>query len=375
MSVKTDSRKEYGLWIVTRVMQKKYITLRENGLSFDGKKHDVTGVRFSPELKNDAEIVSGLKEISRAYLRLYYFLEAMDELRFTGKDTGEKPVTGMTLLSLFEKGVLELRESGPRSWTMAYDRSFTEMVPEPETVLLTLFQGILRFSGEEPADYRLTPETQSGFRTEALSDDLSVTSCFEDEYAFDLTEDESGIITDIYDDGLTVSFDPEEKTERELIVEKNMEDTLKRLSRMISDIDEGAGEVRSDESKYTLSFNDHMTAECSRFTALVPDGFRAETDAEDLYMILWLPNPDNPEEWEASVLVLTAESGENTGDSDTEGEILHRTGNGGNLRFTCLKQATDGAVLFTAVMIGVEQDKQPEAESMIRRLLSGITMR
>lgn len=397
MSIQKNSPEEYGLWIVTRVMQKKYITLKENGLSFDGKKHGVKGVRFSQELKQDPEIVSNLKEISRGYLRLYYFLEedgglsvsaekaenpesaAAAESDIDGENTPE-PLTGMSFLSLFEQDLLFLNKTGEKAYTLVYDSAFAGTLPDPETTLTRVFEDIVRFAEDDPAAYELTLESANGFRTEDLSDDLSVTSCFDEEAYMDLNwEDipaEIDLNTESDDDGLLIAFEENEKTERELIVEKNMEDTLKRLSRMISDIDEGAGEVRSDSSRYTLTFNDHETAACSLFTAEIPDGFRAETDIEDLHMILWLPNPDNPEEWEASVAVLTAESIENTGDSDADGETLHCTASGQKLRFTCLKRTGAGeTVRFTADMIGVETNKQPEAEAMIRRILSGITMR
>ena len=116
MNSQKSSHEEYGLWIVTRVMQKKHITLKENGLSFDGQKHDVTGVRFAPELKNDPEILETLRETARGYLKLYYFLEEDPALRFDSveytAEENDPPVTGMTLLSLFETGQLRLKESG-----------------------------------------------------------------------------------------------------------------------------------------------------------------------------------------------------------------------------------------------------------------------
>lgn len=377
MNSQKSSHEEYGLWIVTRVMQKKYITLKENGLSFDGQKHDVTGVRFAPELKNDPEILETLRETARGYLKLYYFLEEDPALRFDSveytAEENDPPVTGMTLLSLFETGQLRLKENREGDWILIYDSGYTEKFPEPEKVVRRVFEDIVRFGGADPEQYALTLMTRGGFRTEDLSDDLSVTSCYEDEEWYsEWEEDTPEINLKETDEGeLSVSFSDGEKTERELIVEKNMEDTLKRLSRMISDIDEGAGESGAGSSGYTLTYNDHGTVEGSRLTAAVPDGFRAETDTEDLLLILWLPNPDNPEIWEASGFALTAENAEIAGDSGAGGENLNRTANGQNLRFECVR----GNVLFTVLMTHVEQGKQTEAEETVRRLLSGITIR
>lgn len=340
-----------GLWIAQRILSENLIGPGEGDLFFDGKRHGLKSLRFSEELRGDLEIMSDFRTIARNVLYLFYFAEEQSYLRVPlerqteelREISGGEPLTGMSLLSLFCRGFL--RVSAGREETVLYaDRLLLSDLPDAGGLLGNLVRMLGMYSGEAGTrSIRIRP--MGGADTEFLADGLSVSYGPEDEGAavFSIDEDTA--------------------------MNRQVRQTLTTLRQMMLDIDETIEDYREDGSRFALSFTEGRRYDAGFYSIAVPDGFSTGRDSDGESLVMWLPNPENPEEWEASLFCLRFVGVSEEPSSGTE---TRENTDGGILRIEAAVPLGTRTLHFSIRAVGVSEEHRKEAAEAARLLTDSV---
>ena len=347
-----------GSWIVSELIGKKYISVPEDGLSFDGQRHRIGKVDFSEEVRKVPEIAQSFRECAEEFLRFHSFMEADSSLFVPAEQLGaalserlyNEPLTGMSLLRLFAGNGLSLQEKEDFT-ELSVSAQIYDSLPDPEAYFYEAFSRICAYSGEDPELLYGGVTVGERFRTEALGNDLSVT--------FGEEKDPETLEEMLFCSEAELNAGG--KTEREINIENNVRSTLSTLKQMMDDIDGGGEEHRNDLTSYTITFGENRQYRGDGYTVRIPDGFRLQEGAEDREFILWLPNRENPDEWEASLFMLYPDGYPEDGMAG-DLPVITETGNG----CTIAVRSGDRIRKFTVRAVGTDA---PETKEKVREII------
>ncbi|MBR6322638.1 MAG: hypothetical protein IKR59_07195 [Lachnospiraceae bacterium] len=340
-----------GTWIAQRILSENLIGPGKGDLVFDGKRHGLKGLQFSEELKSDLEIMSDFRTIAHNVLYLFYFAEEQPYLRVPLERqteelravSGNEPLTGMSLLSLFCRGLLRIGV-GLEETVLYADRLLLSELPDAPGLLSNLVRTLNMYSGEAGTE-RIRIRPMGGIDTELLSDGLSISY---------VPEEES-----------TASFSLDENT----AMYRQVRETLTTLRQMMQDIDETIEDYREDGSRFSLSFEEGRRYDAGLYSIAVPDGFSTGCDADDTGLVMWLPNPENPDEWEASLFCLRALKVTEEASSET---VTRENTDGGILRIETAVPVGEKTVRFSVRAVGVSEEHRKEAAEAVRLLTDSV---
>ncbi len=339
-----------GVWMVRRMLSEKLIYASDADLQFRNGRHYLSGLQFSEDLRSDHEIMSDFRTIARNVLYLFYFAEEQRYLRVPAqkiapeyrKERPTEPLTGIPLLMRFSTG--EFRAFFDEDETVLYaSPEFLTSVPNAAELLRDLVRTIYLYAGESGPQRILIRERRE-ISTEMLASDLSIS------YLPSELAEETGL--------------PDERDAR---LEENVASTLSRLQKMMQDIDDQSMDVESDFSRYELSFESGERFENDYYSIAVPDGFRTEKDLDGNDYVMWLPNPENPDEWEASLFSVRQKAG-----SGLSSDTLEESREGSILRFETGVPKAEGLGLHIR-MVGVTEETAEDAREAVKRLLSTLS--
>ena len=257
-----------GLYLVNELLAKKKITVPESELTFQDGRHQLKGVVFSESLREDPELSAALQDVTEDLVRLYYEVEKDDRLQVR-KDRiggtlrpfiGNEDLTGMTFLNLFADRFITLEEQEDGTVAFHAIPLIYKELPNAQTLIGALIEDIKAFSG----------------RIGSFSG----------------------------------AEDPQELSEKEENVRKNVTGTLKILHNMMEELDEETDLVRAEDVLSSLSFTQGTYIDVGNVRVQIPDSFRVEKDTDGHQAILYRPNEENPEVYESSGLVYYLDSDE-----------------------------------------------------------------
>ncbi len=366
--MRTDSNGRIsGLFLVDRVLGCGKVFPDPAALVFKDGHHELHGVSFSEDLKEDRGLVSHLKEITKDLICLFYEAEK-EETLLSGNETG------MTFLSGFFSGKLRAQireEENTDFFTVSATVSMISEYPDAAKKLYALAEVICRFGRPEGRDYQISvvfsdqkPEafTDDGIQEERMKttnvgnatacdqkadhgnrtageeatqerteetpaettadkNDRTnfIETCAQNHHGFEMTyaEDElpagGGLRSSdiqlnmgIKEDDAFVSFYGFLENEKEAAPALHPEvvSTLTELSNLMDDIGRKAEKAQNTWDGMEVSFNEGQIFPINGYQIPVPDGFRAGNGSDGVDAVLWRPNPEDPEGWEASPVLF-----------------------------------------------------------------------
>ena len=345
-----------GVWIVRRLLSQKLIFPKEEDISYENGRHSLKGLQFSPEIRGDHEIMSDFRRIAHNVLYLYYFVEEQSYLKAPPSRMGEplktklkgENLTGITLLGMLTEGTLRIFFDDDETVLYA-DRDFLYSLSGSQEILRDFVRTIYMYAGESGPD-RILIREKAEVSTEQLSDDLFISYGQEEpgDSFYGLKEEEQVL------------------THGELKLDKNVASTLSALQKMMQDIDEASRDARDDSAKYDLSFTEDRRIDCRDCSVSVPDGFRfVQKDDEDF--VMWLPNPGNPEEWEASLFTVRLQKKTGAGGDANSPVLLNGV--------LFLEKTVSEASVLSLRIAGVDKNSEEAAKNAAAELLSKVILR
>ncbi len=349
-----------GVFIVRRLLSQKLIYAGEQDIVWKSHCHTLRGLQFSPDLKSDLEIMEDFRKIAKNVLYLYYFAEGQQYLRVPAAEISSpyrealhsEDITGITLLRMITDGAVRIFFDDEETVLYA-DPEFLSAVPEGAELLRNLIRTICLFAGET-APKRILIQEKTDIDTRELSSGLSIS------YGADSWDSEApgADLAYLYMADEELPLDEAEMT-------KEQESTLIMLGRMMQDLDDESDRPKKDSSRFALSFDQGKRLECMDYSIAVPDSFLVSADNSGAVSRMWLPNPENPEEWEASLFSLridrkTADSADETPPREVlEGQVL---------RINRVFRAENDRLYVQCRMIGVTEENLSSAENAVEML-------
>ncbi len=355
-----------GVWIVRRLLSQKLICAGERDITYDAGKRTIRGLQFSEELKSDLDIMEDFRTVARNVLTLYFFAEGQEYLRVPVADVAPsyhetlhfEDISGISLLQMVSDQHIRIWFDDEETEVYA-ERGFLMAVPDAEELLRDFVRMIFLF-GSETGPSRILVREKQEIDTRELSPDLTIS------YGPDsLSMGGSGSeLAYLYIE------DEDSPGDAESLVTEEVESTLLRLHQMMQDIDDASDSANQDSSRFGLSFDEGKSILFGDSYAAVPDGFLVSVDLSGKECRMWLPNPENPEEWEASLFsVQLSEDSESCGKEALSTESRE----GQSFRVERVVQNQDHGLHAVIRMIGVPDDVLEKARGAAETLLQNIS--
>ncbi len=355
-----------GLFLIRALLGKGLLMPSDQQIAYRAGSHVLTGLTFSPQIRKNRELSRVLPRLSEDLARLFFYVEKREDLKVPrylisdelGALLWQEDLTGMTFLNLFARGAMALRVRDGKYRVVA-DPLILQGVQGSRERIRALLEAAAEFSGDPAPDPEIVPGKLLLKHTERIGEGMVLSFTERPEGADDLWEE--FLSTGTPAPGLWTD-DPRGETVRE-----NAEDALTRISTMMTALDDSNDAVRADLGRLELCYGEGRTVGRNTYTAEIPDGFLyAETDGG---LLLWLPNPENPGEAEASYFTVTVE------DAETSAALPDRiryesTLVSGHLKAEAFVRTEGGACRIQIDMKGVES--REEGDRFIRDILAHI---
>ena len=355
-----------GPFIVRRLLSQRLIYAGPEDISWKAPRHTVRGLQFSPDLKSDLEILEDLRNAAKNVLYLYYFAE---EQAYLNVPFGEaalpfretlhgEDITGITLLQMISDGRIRVHFDDEETELYA-EPEFLSAVPEARELLRNLIRTVYLFSGE-PGPKRILVREKADADTRELSSGLSIS------YGADSWD------SDIPGAGLAYLYmaDEELPSDEPVQMTGEQESALQAFSQMMEELDEASRRTGENSARFELRFDERRSLEYGGCTVAVPDGFLISPEECGPSRIIWLPNQENPEEWEASLFCLRVERKPEA----AAGEMPPlKMLDGQTLRMTRVFGSGEDRLVFECRMPGVTEENLASAENAAKTLFRTIS--
>lgn len=296
-------------WMLTRLAGDGLLFFAPSNTVYRSGRHEITGLSFSAEVKRDAAICADLKTIVEEFMYFAYDVENTETLRTDIREIpgeawrllGYEDLTGLSYFRLLREKKICLSFPDEETVIVEADETLCGLIPDFFGRLEKFLHVCFAYSGDD-CDFRMLVNRHEIRCTETVTDDLRVTYLSEDYLDERFSPKGAGTAADA-------------ASEKELAPRRQVTETLIGLRSMMDELsDRKTGLIESVLSK-GLSYSAGRTALFGRYAAEIPDGFRYSLPEAERPFIMWLPNEDNPDEWEASVLSVYQET-ENDNDGD-----------------------------------------------------------
>ena len=335
-----------GVYLASRILSEKLICPDEEDLTFQDGRYSLRGLQFAAELRSDHEIMDDFRNIARNVLYLFSFCEEQPYLRVPLEqisdellmETAGHDITGMRLLMFFVKGLIRIIDR-PGETVLEAEWIVLSGIPEAEELLRNLVRVLYLFSGDT-APSRILIREKPEIGTEDLGRELSV--------SYDLSA--------------------QLVSEREQNIEKNVRSTLSALQKLMQDSDDISLDYRMDDSKFALRFEEGQRLSWGNYSVAVPDGFRTGEYKDGSSFVMWLPNKENPDEWEASL--FSVRPGETK--EPEESGAFRESYAGGILNLDADASSDASGLSLNFRIVGVSENRIGEARAAARLILDTV---
>lgn len=300
-----------GAWIVTELITRRLIGVPEDGLAYDGRKHSVTRLEFSETVRDFADIRAVFSECAEQFLHFFSYLEQDVSLRLPAGTVPsgifgrtEEDFTGGCFTGLFAAGLLKLTENDNGMTLISENTAF-------EPYLEALGRRIVSFSGDDDDAVQIgisvAYEDAESDREAEETDEGGADDTLAVSYAAEPADRQMAYLCGLSAEEIDRLVGTTETDDRIGHIRSNVRSTLCTLKQMMDDIDDEGSAKRSGLEHYTPGFEEHRLLKKEGYTVRIPDEFTLTENTDGCEFILWLPNIDNPDEWEASLFSLCPE--------------------------------------------------------------------
>ena len=256
-----------GELIAGRLIGEGLLRFSGSDLTEKDGRNEIGSLSFGGNIFSDPEFSAVPEKAMEDFLFLFYYAEENPRLRLPLPSmtrtlrsyTDGHALSGMRLLRLFSDGSFTL-SGRDGSIVLTVPQEFPSEDRDLQEILRELVRTIYRFSGDE-GEIRTVRIEQ---RKEPA-------------------------------DGTAVP------------VREDVRGTLITLHEMMDELDRNFEKTGQDGERFRILFRKGCEKNFGRYRVSVPDGFTIREQADGRDFVLYYPNPENPEEWEASAFVLMPE--------------------------------------------------------------------
>ena len=349
-----------GIWLIKNLIEPGFVTVPDEKYVWDGMRHHITDLRFSPEMRDEREILDSLPSLVEEYIRFYDYMEDNEKLRVS------ETISAGTVLQAFRDGCLMIRGDEDEGITIYGEQAYLDTLPDYDWFLREFAYTMAAYSDEwnGRAEISVTVSVKETYKTEEIEESLSVT------YGFDPELEELLSRTDLSEEELNLAANRLPESERPMPISAEVSETLSKLSEMMKDIDLNASAPLPEEC-YEIDFIDQEVCERPGYMMLVPDGFVLRENVDGHGFVMWRPNEENPEAYEASKIYVEEEAFTEVSGED-ERKISERT-EGKDMIFDAVIPLDKGTLTLRMFFIGAGSGREDAARESASAIMGAVS--